>query len=107
MTQYTSLLAALLCSGASAHIYRVLDSSFPDPSVVYTGSEYYAFGTTGSHVHAQVAMSPDFMNWTLLDGFDALPGPWPTWVDSSSVVLWAPDVIKLVCFLTLTCYDDI
>ncbi|KAH8697077.1 putative endo xylanase [Talaromyces proteolyticus] len=90
-----SYIFALLSGSACAHIYRVLDSSFADPSVVYTGSDYYAFGTTGNHVHAQTAYSPDFVNWTLLDGHDALPGPYPTWVSKSSVSLWAPDVIKV------------
>lgn len=96
MVRSTSFLATLLCSGASAHIYRVLDSSFPDPSVVYTGSDYYAFATTGGGVHAQVAHSPDFLNWTVLEKYDALPGPFPEWVNNKSVSLWAPDVLKKV-----------
>lgn len=96
MFTYTSLFAGLLCSGVSAHIYRVLDTNFPDPSVVYTGSEYYAFATNGNNVYAQVATSPDFVNWTLLEGHDALPKPYPSWVSTESVSLWAPDVIKLV-----------
>lgn len=89
------ILAAFVVAGASAAPVRVLDTDFPDPSVVYTGSEYYAFGTTGNGVNAQVASSPDFNTWTLLDGTDALPGPFPSWVDSSPGI-WAPDVLQLV-----------
>ncbi|QKX63887.1 uncharacterized protein TRUGW13939_11059 [Talaromyces rugulosus] len=88
------ILAAFVVAGASAAPVRVLDTDFPDPSVVYTGSEYYAFGTTGNGVNAQVASSPDFNTWTLLDGTDALPGPFPSWVDSSPGI-WAPDVLQL------------
>lgn len=88
-------LLDLLSGISSASIIKVLDSSFPDPSVVYTGSEYYAFGTTGNGVHAQVATSTDFLNWKLLSGYDGLPAPFPKWVGKSAAV-WAPDVLKLV-----------
>lgn len=91
---FTSLLA-ILSRKTSASILRVLDSSFPDPSVVYTGSEYYAFGTTGNGVYAQVATSTNFLDWELLSGYDGLSGPLPTWVAKPALV-WAPDVLKLV-----------
>ncbi|KAH8703692.1 putative endo xylanase [Talaromyces proteolyticus] len=88
------ILAAFVIAGVSAAPVRVLDTDFPDPSVVYTGSEYYAFGTNGNGVNVQVASSPDFNTWTLMSGTDALPGPFPSWVDSSPSI-WAPDVLKL------------
>ncbi|EED13769.1 endo xylanase, putative [Talaromyces stipitatus ATCC 10500] len=79
---------------AMAEPFLALNSDFPDPSLIETSSGYYAFGTSGNGVNAQVATSPDFNTWTLLSGTDALPGPFPSWVASSPTV-WAPDVLVL------------
>ncbi|KAL1964802.1 hypothetical protein VTN77DRAFT_6304 [Rasamsonia byssochlamydoides] len=68
-----------------------INADFPDPSFVqHTDGTWYAFGTNGNGKHIQVATSPDFHTWTLLD-VDALPtlAGWETDVDH-----WAPDVIR-------------
>lgn len=70
-----------------------INADFPDPSFVqHTDGTWYAFGTNGNGKHIQVAHSPDFQTWTLLD-VDALPtlAGWETDVDH-----WAPDVIRRV-----------
>lgn len=73
--------------------WLALDTDFPDPSFV-KGNDglWYAFGTNGNGKRVQVATSPDFYSWTLLDK-EALPtlAGWETSVDH-----WAPDVIQRV-----------
>lgn len=93
--RYVSL-TPLLWSVISAEPVRVLDTDFPDPSLIYTKGKYYAFATAGNGVNVQVAQSPDFVTWERLAGTDALPGPFPSWVESSSPNVWAPDVIQRV-----------
>lgn len=65
------------------------------PSVIQVGSTWYAFATRtiGASIHIQVASSPDFNTWTLLNE-DALPNL-PAWVDQSAPNTWAPDVNQL------------
>lgn len=92
---YASMLA--LMGGAVAETFLALNTNFPDPSLLETSNGYYAFATNGNGVNAQVASSPDFTTWTLLSGTDALPGPFPSWVDSSPAI-WAPDVLAMVRF---------
>lgn len=90
-----SVLFALSQSAYAAPV-RVLDTNFPDPCLIKTGDEYYAFATTGNGVNAQVAHSNDFFSsWERLAGTDALPGPFPDWV-ADPPNIWAPDVIQLV-----------
>lgn len=91
---YASLLALL--GKAIAEPALAIDADFPDPSIIQIDSGYWAFATEGNGVNAQVATSPDFSTWTRLSGVDALPGPFPSWVDSSSPAIWAPDVLVLV-----------
>lgn len=91
---FTSALA-ILSGQASASVVKVLDTSFPDPSVVYTGSDYYAFATGANGVYVQAAHSTDFTTWEYLSGYDPLAIPLPSWVQSPAE-LWAPDVLKLV-----------
>lgn len=73
-----------------------INADFPDPGFV-KGHDglWYAFGTNGNGKRVQVATSPDFKTWTLLDR-EALPtlAGWETEVDH-----WAPDVIQRVCYL--------
>ncbi|KAL1846818.1 hypothetical protein Plec18170_008959 [Paecilomyces lecythidis] len=75
--------------------WMALDTDFPDPSFVGDpNGGWYAFGTNGNGKTIQVASSPDFQKWTLLNK-EALPtlGGWETNVNH-----WAPDVIRRVCF---------
>ncbi|KAI9657076.1 MAG: hypothetical protein M1821_003242 [Bathelium mastoideum] len=70
-------------------------TNFPDPSIIQVNSTWYSFATTtGGKVHIQVASSPDFNNWTLKEGYDALPNL-PSWVDQAHPNTWAPDVNQL------------
>ena len=74
--------------------WLALDTNFPDPSFVqHDDGKWYAFGTNGNGKRVQVATSPDFKTWTLLDK-EILPtlAGWETEVDH-----WAPDVIRRVC----------
>jgi beta-xylosidase len=91
---YAPMLALL--GRAMAEPVIAIDADFPDPSLIQTDSGYWAFATEGNGVNAQVATSPDFSTWTRLSGVDALPGPFPSWVDSSSPAIWAPDVLVMV-----------
>lgn len=87
----------LLNRFAAAEPVRALNTDFPDPSLIQTrDGHYWAFATTGNGVNVQVAYSPDFSTWALLPGLDALPGPFPSWVNSASPATWAPDVIQRV-----------
>lgn len=73
-----------------------INADFPDPGFVKgPNGLWYAFGTNGNGKRVQVATSPDFKTWTLLD-VEALPtlAGWETEVDH-----WAPDVIQRVCYL--------
>ena len=95
---FLALLPALVA--AVPHTKRtisngpVIAANFPDPSWVQVGDTYYAFSTSSAGRNVQVATSPDFKTWTLLNGKDALPklGPW----GSDGTSIWAPDVVQLV-----------
>ena len=101
----TVLLAALAVLGptSAAPIKRavngpVIDTDFPDPSVIKVGDTWYAFGSQSvydnKNIHIQIATSTDFATWTLSQGADALPNV-PSWaIDDGNV--WAPDVNQLV-----------
>ncbi|KAL4883571.1 glycosyl hydrolase [Aspergillus karnatakaensis] len=90
-----SILSLLTVGFALAEPRRVLDHNFPDPAVIQTEQGYYAFGTQSDGINVQVARSDDFNTWTLLEGTDALPGPFPSWVQGDNPLVWAPDVIQL------------
>jgi beta-xylosidase len=74
----------------------VLDINFPDPAVIQTSQGYYAFGTQSNGVRVPVARSDDFTSWTLLEETDALPEPYPQWINENNPQVWAPDVVELV-----------
>lgn len=88
-------LLSLLSQQCFATPVRVLDTDFPDPSLIHTDDGYYSFATAGNGVHVQLATSPDFKSWKLLDGYDPVPGPFPDWI-ADKPQIWAPDVIKRV-----------
>ncbi|EAU32049.1 predicted protein [Aspergillus terreus NIH2624] len=81
-TLKSALIASILGLAVvhAAEPWKILDVDFPDPAVIQTDDGYYAFGTNSGGINAQVAHSTDFQSWTLLDGVDALPGPFPGWV---------------------------
>lgn len=91
-----SLLVASALSVFAAPV-RVLNTDFPDPSLIRSDNGWYSFATAGNGVQVQVATSSDFKTWELLKGHDAIPGPFPDWTKKDNPQVWAPDVIKRVC----------
>lgn len=71
----------------------VLDTNFPDPTVININGTYYAYATNSLHDgkmnNIQMASSHDLFNWKY-EG-DALPQK-PTWA-SNTQRFWAPDVL--------------
>lgn len=91
-TLFTSVLTSPIQPRAQGP-WLAIDTNFPDPSFVQADDgTWYAFGTNGNGKRVQVASSPDFNTWTLLDK-EALPtlAGWETEVDH-----WAPDVVRRV-----------
>jgi len=78
-------------------IREAIGQDFPDPAIIKEGNTWYAFSTASNGVNTQVATSPDFNTWTVLQGHDALPVP-GAWVASGQAGAWAPDVFKNVSF---------
>lgn len=76
----------------------VIDTDFPDPSVIRVGDTWYAFGTQSlydyKNIRVQFASSKDFTTWTLHKNHDALD-KLGAWVDTSNPLVWAPDVFQL------------
>ena len=69
----------------------VLDTDFPDPTVIQAGDgAFYAYATQGGDPirNIQVARSPDMVTWQIVG--DALPVK-PSWA-SRTQDFWAPDV---------------
>lgn len=92
LTLITTVLASPIQKRAQGP-WLALDTNFPDPSFVqHDDGKWYAFGTNGNGKRVQVATSPDFKTWNLLDK-EVLPtlAGWETEVDH-----WAPDVIRRV-----------
>lgn len=85
------LLAVSTSFGQKALINPVLNSDFPDPTVIRANGKYYAYATNtsvnGKVLHIQVASSTDFQNWEIVG--DALPAK-PAWADAD---FWAPHVL--------------
>ena len=72
----------------------VLDSDFPDPTILYAPDGfYYAYATQtlrdGNWINVQVARSADLLHWEHLG--DALPEK-PEWAETTQD-FWAPSVI--------------
>jgi arabinan endo-1,5-alpha-L-arabinosidase len=71
----------------------VLNSDFPDPTVIYADGKYYAYATqtqlNGKTINIQVASSTDLQHWEI-EG-DALPQK-PVWAKGTQD-FWAPHVL--------------
>lgn len=72
--------------------------NFPDPGLIQHNGTWYAFATNPKKgdpntIHVPVATSTNFVNWTLHEGYDAMPtvGQWQKKINT-----WAPDVIQRV-----------
>lgn len=69
----------------------VLDSDFPDPTVIRANGKYYAYATqarvNGQELVIQVASSSDLQHWKIEGGALAQK---PVWADNS---FWAPHVL--------------
>lgn len=76
----------------------VIDTDFPDPSIIKVDNIWYAFGTQSLYdytdIKVQFATSEDFTSWTLRENYDALR-TLGAWVDASQPKVWAPDVSQL------------
>lgn len=70
----------------------VIQSDFPDPSILQVGNRFYAYATNAFGKHVQVARSTDLVQWEPLP--DAMPAL-PAWVDLNNSNVWAPEVIQI------------
>ena len=98
----TVLLALAGCAApiarppvSASYSNPVLDSDFPDPTVIRAPDGfYYGYATQterdGRWLNIQVARSPDLVHWRHLG--DALPAK-PGWA-SKTQDFWAPDVVR-------------
>ena len=98
-------LFSIFIDGTAQLSNPVLKKDFPDPTVIKSGTKYYAYATnSGSNI--QVAVSADLQNWQLLP--DAMPVK-PVWADKD---FWAPHVLydaglkKYVLFYSGESLDD-
>ncbi|MGA2932866.1 MAG: family 43 glycosylhydrolase, partial [Acidimicrobiales bacterium] len=93
----TASIGVATAPGASAANWApVHPGDFPDPSIVYDQATdtYYAFATQNfatpsQTINIQVSTSTDGVDWTQLNGVDALPtvGSW-----AKAGETWAPNV---------------
>jgi len=93
-TYRESILTVVLVATAffvRAQKHPVIDTDFPDPTVILAEGKYYAFATNSTRngvlFKVQVAESPDLKNWKMKG--DAMPQK-PLWASSD---FWAPHVI--------------
>lgn len=84
------------------HPCIVINEDFPDPSFIRSDNgSYYAFATMASSDNfVQLATSPDFYHWEVLD-VNPIPvgAGWET-----DDLWWAPHVIQRVILLSLLIY---
>lgn len=72
-------------------VQPVFFANFPDPSMMRSNEQWYAYATNEGPTHVQLATSPDFTNWDYQAGFDVMP-QLPPWVDAANPNVWAPKV---------------
>lgn len=76
----------------------VIAENFADPAFIEVQDDsdgsitYYAFATNNAHENIPVAVSTNFVNWTIIG--DALPVI-PAW---SYGATWAPDVVQVFTY---------
>jgi arabinan endo-1,5-alpha-L-arabinosidase len=90
-----SIGAPAFAQGVGSYRNPVIDSDFPDPSVLRAPDGfYYVYATQGEAgggmLNIQLARSPDLVHWTRLG--DALPVK-PAWA-SHTQDFWAPHVVR-------------
>ncbi len=83
-------------SNTTYYTNPIINSDFPDPSVIYVpGDGYYAFGTHDEFSptinNIQVCKSADMINWSEPEG--ALTEP-PVWAKTCNKY-WAPQIVKV------------
>jgi arabinan endo-1,5-alpha-L-arabinosidase len=77
-----------VASADDAGVAFEIDRDFPDPDVLESGGEYYAYATNGGGFNVQASTSSDLEQWDDV-ATDVLP-VLPTW--SLPGKTWAPDV---------------
>ena len=77
--------------------FAVVRSNFPDPCLLQVNNTWYAFATsTNPAIHIQVASAADITQWSLIEGYDAMP-VLPEWaLKKASPQVWAPQVVQKV-----------
>lgn len=85
----------------------VMPQNFPDPCIVEYEGMWYSFATqtnpvppaTTPQVHIQIAQSPDFKTWNIVNNTDGSQRDAlvqvPAWVNMTRPGTWAPDVNQL------------
>ncbi|KAJ9609947.1 hypothetical protein H2200_006277 [Cladophialophora chaetospira] len=75
--------------------YAVIKSNFADPCLLSVDEMFYAFATRSDpSLHVQVASAKDISDWTLHEGYDAMP-TLPRWaVQEGDAAVWAPEVVQ-------------
>ncbi|KAI1614483.1 glycosyl hydrolase [Exophiala viscosa] len=80
---------------ASPSEYAVIPSNFADPCLLSVDGMFYAFATRPNpSLHVQVASAKDISDWTLHEGYDAMP-TLPKWaLQEGDAAVWAPEVVQ-------------
>lgn len=84
---------------ASTSEYAVIQSNFADPCLISVDGVFYAFATRPNpSLHVQVASAKDISDWTLHEGYDAMP-MLPKWaLQEGDAAVWAPEVVQRVSY---------
>jgi glycosyl hydrolase family 43 len=94
-TTVASVALAAAPPAAASSWAPVHAGDFPDPSILHWNGTYYGFSTQNfaapsQTINIQVSTSPDGVQWTPLNGDDALPNL-PPWAQEGDT--WAPSVV--------------
>ena len=94
-----TVVAALIAVPAQAQEMArrpVLDADFPDPFVLATEGELFAYATNtrrrGKTIHVQMSRSTDGRSWSA--STEAMPTP-PPWARRDRPDIWAPEAIRI------------
>jgi hypothetical protein len=89
---------------ASPYEYAVINSNFADPCLLNVDGMFYAFATRANpSLHIQVASAKEISDWTLHEGYDAMPSL-PKWaLQNGDAAVWAPEVVQRVSTVMLCC----